>query len=301
MFPVDEPCFNLHGPTLWTEWCLDICKMTVRPSSPALVLSLAIHLPPPHAYNHRLWARTKENTAHMYTLAGSYITCYGWRRDTYLKPYVVLLCYHARVQLIVGSCPRLDPNLTVVQPCFCFRKRQERITCTSVGVPFFLQTLAIVTMTFPIVVFIFILFRFFFFFPRRVDCRLFTMRSVRQKSLPSHASFRSVYGRLIMPRNEIGWNLRVGLFWLTGVESSIVRLVSLLASALSPINHKGLHQYWTQTSLPLQAIHFTSHFTTFHVVVVFVVVVVVFSLFIFIGHSTQEPASNRVIYFIRRA
>ena len=35
--------------------------------------------------------------------------------------------------------------------------------------------------------------------------------------------------------------------------------------ALSPVNHKGLHQGWTQTSLCLQVIHFTSHHTTSHV------------------------------------
>ena len=43
----------------------------------------------------------------------------------------------------------------------------------------------------------------------------------------------------------------------------------------------------------LQVIHFTSHYTTSHVVV--------FSLFIFGGHSTREPASGRVTYFILRA
>ena len=42
-------------------------------------------------------------------------------------------------------------------------------------------------------------------------------------------------------------------------------LVSSLVVALSPVNHKGLHQAWTQTSLYLQVIHFTSHHTTSHV------------------------------------
>ena len=32
---------------------------------------------------------------------------------------------------------------------------------------------------------------------------------------------------------------------------------------MSPVNHKGLHLGWTQTSLYLQINNFTSHFTTF--------------------------------------
>ena len=42
-------------------------------------------------------------------------------------------------------------------------------------------------------------------------------------------------------------------------------LVSWLVGALSRVNHKGLHQGWTQTSLYLLVIHFTSHHTTSHV------------------------------------
>ena len=51
----------------------------------------------------------------------------------------------------------------------------------------------------------------------------------------------------------------------------------------------------TQTSLylQLQVIHFTSHFTTSRVFLGFF-----FSLFIFCGHSTCEPASSSVTYFI---
>ena len=44
-----------------------------------------------------------------------------------------------------------------------------------------------------------------------------------------------------------------------------VQLLSLLVGALSTVNHKGLHQGWTQTSLYLQVIYFTSHYTTSHV------------------------------------
>ena len=39
-----------------------------------------------------------------------------------------------------------------------------------------------------------------------------------------------------------------------------------LVGAFSPVNHKELHQGWTQTSLYLRVIHFTSHHTTSHVV-----------------------------------
>ena len=41
-------------------------------------------------------------------------------------------------------------------------------------------------------------------------------------------------------------------------------IVSLFVGALSPVNHKGLHQGRTHTSLYLQVIHFTSHQTTGH-------------------------------------
>ena len=68
-------------------------------------------------------------------------------------------------------------------------------------------------------------------------------------------------------------------------------LVIKLVGALSPVNHKGLHQGWTQTSLYLQVIDFTSHHATSHFL----------WLFIFRGHSTREPASGRVTYFILRA
>ena len=42
-------------------------------------------------------------------------------------------------------------------------------------------------------------------------------------------------------------------------------LVSYSFGALSAVNHKGLHQRWTKTSLYLQVIYFTSHHTTSHV------------------------------------
>ena len=38
--------------------------------------------------------------------------------------------------------------------------------------------------------------------------------------------------------------------------------VRVFVGTLSPVNHKGLHQGWTQTSLYLQVVHFTSHHTT---------------------------------------
>ena len=72
-------------------------------------------------------------------------------------------------------------------------------------------------------------------------------------------------------------------------RSTSALTLSKLVSALIPVNHKGLHQGWTQTSLNLQVIHFTSHHTTSHVF---------FSLFIFRRHSTREPESSRVTYFI---
>ena len=40
--------------------------------------------------------------------------------------------------------------------------------------------------------------------------------------------------------------------------------ICLLVGALSQVNHKGLHQGWTQTSFYLQVNHFTSRFITSH-------------------------------------
>ena len=57
--------------------------------------------------------------------------------------------------------------------------------------------------------------------------------------------------------------------------------------ALNPVNHKGLRQGWTQTSLYHQVIHSTSH--------------VFWAYFVFRGHSTREPASSRLTYFTLRA
>ena len=40
-----------------------------------------------------------------------------------------------------------------------------------------------------------------------------------------------------------------------------ITTISYLVGALSPVNHTGLHQGWTQTSLYLLVIHFRSHYT----------------------------------------
>ena len=77
------------------------------------------------------------------------------------------------------------------------------------------------------------------------------------------------------------------------ITSFVNLLVSWLVGPLSPVDHKGFHQGWTQTSLYLQFIYFTSHHTTS--------LFGFFCLFIFRRHSTREPASSRVTYFILRA
>ena len=63
------------------------------------------------------------------------------------------------------------------------------------------------------------------------------------------------------------WTFCVTLILTTTEQSNLFTrlLFCLLVGALSPVNHKGLHQGWTQTSLYLQVIHFTSHYTTSHV------------------------------------
>ena len=68
--------------------------------------------------------------------------------------------------------------------------------------------------------------------------------------------------------------------------------VSKLVGALSPVNTKDYIRAEHKTSLYLQVINFTSftsQYTTSHVFL---------SLSIFRGHSTWEPASGRVTYFI---
>ena len=64
-------------------------------------------------------------------------------------------------------------------------------------------------------------------------------------------------------------------------------MISKLVGALSPVNHKGLHQGWTHK------LHSISK--------LFISQVTFFSLFIFHRHSTWEPASGRVTYFILQA
>ena len=49
-----------------------------------------------------------------------------------------------------------------------------------------------------------------------------------------------------------------------GPQMLRIKLVCKLVGALSQVNHRRLHQGWTQTSLYLQVSHFTSHHTTFH-------------------------------------
>ena len=60
--------------------------------------------------------------------------------------------------------------------------------------------------------------------------------------------------------------------WLSWVDSVVYVTIMVcgshftqLVGALSQVNHKGLHQDGTQTSLCLQVIHFTSHHTKSHV------------------------------------
>ena len=68
--------------------------------------------------------------------------------------------------------------------------------------------------------------------------------------------------------------------------------VSELVGALSPINHRGLHQGWTQTFTlsPSYSFYKSSYHKSRFL-----------SLFVFCGHSTREPASGSVTYFILQA
>ena len=81
--------------------------------------------------------------------------------------------------------------------------------------------------------------------------------------------------------------------------------VRQLVSALRSVNHKGLHQGWTQASLYLRITSglntnltlspsYSFHKSSYHMSCFL-------SLFIFRGYSTREPAFSRVTYFILRA
>ena len=110
----------------------------------------------------------------MHTLTGTYIYFFLLRL-TYIGTHVVVLCYHARVQLIMGSTTRLDPNFAIFQPCLCLRKRQECDPCTFVRVPFVWPTLAIATIPFS------------WFLFCHVEHHQLTTCSVWHESLPDHA------------------------------------------------------------------------------------------------------------------
>ena len=99
------------------------------------------------------------------------------------------------------------------------------------------------------------------------------------------------------------------------------QLFSWFVGALSPVNHKELHEGYKQTSICLQVIYSTSHYSLFlkpqlkvypqfwntnpeeekkpkpnqHSNTCFAAYV------LFCGHSTRQPASSRVTYFILRA
>ena len=104
----------------------------------------------------------------------------------------------------------LDPSFTIFQPCFWLGKRIECDTCTFDRVSFVWLTLAIATIPFSC-----------FFFCHVEHCQL-TSCCVWHEGLPDHLGLVKTRGHLIMLRHAIGWNLRVCLFWLTGVESSII-------------------------------------------------------------------------------
>ena len=71
-----------------------------------------------------------------------------------------------------------------------------------------------------------------------------------------------------------------------------------------PLLKPGVGQYIAMHATLTSRDFFLANFYPsgpFTCVFFFVVVVVVFSLFIFHGHSTREPAPSRVTYFILRA
>ena len=75
--------------------------------------------------------------------------------------------------------------------------------------------------------------------------------------------------------------------------------LSQLNGALSPVNHKGLHQGWIHTSLYLQAVQFTSHQTTSHVF--FCVCVFFFFLIAYLysagtQHGNPHPAGWPILF-----
>ena len=115
----------------------------------------------------------------------------------------------------MGSTTHLDPSFTIFQPHFWLWKRLECDTCTFVRVSFIWPALAIATILFS-----------WFLFCHVEHCQLTTC-SVWHESLPDHAKPCQNMWAPYYAVAQIGWNLRVCLLWLTGVELSILKVMPM--------------------------------------------------------------------------
>ena len=115
----------------------------------------------------------------------------------------------------------LDPSFTIFQPCFWLRKRLECDTCTFDRVSFVWLTLAIATIPFSWV------------FSAMSNTANWPLAVSGTKACQTISGLVKKGGHLIMLRHAIGWNLRVCLLWLTGVESSIQSNTMLCSMAVS--------------------------------------------------------------------
>jgi len=104
----------------------------------------------------------------------------------------------------------LDPSFTIFHPCFWLRKRLECDTFTFDRVSFVWLTLAIATIPFS------------WFFSAMSNTANWLLAASGTKACQTISSLVKTRGHLIMLRHTIGWNLRLCLLWLTGVESSII-------------------------------------------------------------------------------
>ena len=176
----------------------------VLPCSPTLIIIL-----PPHAHNHWLWQLTKEKPERMHKL-----TTFCTKADiSWNTRSSSLLSRSGSVDHGVDH--SLDLSFTIFQPCFWLRKRLECDTCTFDRVLFVWLTLAVATIPFS--------------WGGEGGGGGSAMSNTANwplavsgtKACQTISGLVKTRGHLTMLRHAIGWNLRVCLLWLTGVESSI--------------------------------------------------------------------------------
>ena len=137
-------------------------------------------------------------------------------RLTYLGTHVVVLCYHARFSWSWGR-PQPWSKLYNLSALF-LASEAARMWHLHIW-----QGIVCLTYTGHSNNSVFL-----GFFCHVEHCQLTTLAVSGTKACQTISGLVKTRGHLIMLRHVIGWNLRVWLLWLTGVESSIRPLTKIL-------------------------------------------------------------------------